>query len=68
AHHYIRAQRWYFYVEQAKEIRNHRHTVIDDHDWLSNDSALIRQDDETERAAVESAQATFRAQALSDPT
>ncbi|KAG8957396.1 hypothetical protein FRC00_004020, partial [Tulasnella sp. 408] len=67
AHHYMRAQQWYFYVKQAKEIRKLQHTVIDDHDWLSNDSALIRQDDETERASVESAQATFRAQAHSDP-
>ncbi|KAG8910342.1 hypothetical protein FRC01_006387, partial [Tulasnella sp. 417] len=66
--HYIQAQQWYFYVKQAKEIRGHTHTVIDDHDWLSDDSPLVRQDDEGERASIESLQEAFRNQTITDPT
>ncbi|KAG8932683.1 hypothetical protein FRC00_014319 [Tulasnella sp. 408] len=68
AKHYIQAQRWYFFVKQAKQIRSHPHTVIDDHDWLSNKSPLIRQHDEAERASLEFSQTVFRTQATTDPT
>ncbi|KAG8958811.1 hypothetical protein FRC00_002257 [Tulasnella sp. 408] len=52
AKHYIQAQRWYFFVKQAKQIRSHPHTVIDDHDWLSNESPLIRQPPRIRRATA----------------
>ncbi|KAG8896687.1 hypothetical protein FRC01_011673, partial [Tulasnella sp. 417] len=68
ANHYIQAQKWYSSVKHAKRFRGHTNEVINDHDWLSNDSPLVRQHDETERASIESLQEAFRNQTITDPT
>ncbi|KAG9042426.1 hypothetical protein FS837_010892 [Tulasnella sp. UAMH 9824] len=66
--HYIDAQGWFSAVQNAKQTGSHSHKVINDHDWISDDTPLIRQDDSTKKAMLELAKAAFRFEATTDPT
>ncbi|KAG8958813.1 hypothetical protein FRC00_002259, partial [Tulasnella sp. 408] len=66
--HYIDAQIWFSAVQKAKQTSSHSHKVINDHDWLSDDAPLVRQDDLTKKMMLELAKAAFRFEATTDPT
>lgn len=67
ATHYMQGQRWFCAVKEATQTDSNLHTFIDDHDWISNGTALVRQDNQESRASLELSQAGFRRRDTTDP-
>lgn len=63
----MQAQRWICAVKQATQTNTNPHIVIDDHDWISNGAALVRQDYQESRSSLELLQAGFRQRETTDP-
>ncbi|KAG8969346.1 hypothetical protein FRC05_001085 [Tulasnella sp. 425] len=60
AKHYMRAPKPFVLVDRA----NRAHRVVSDHDWLSNDASLVRQDSGTESASTTSLHTACQTQVI----
>ncbi|KAG8945211.1 hypothetical protein FRC04_001117 [Tulasnella sp. 424] len=76
--HYLNVKRWFDNVTEAirnppdsrypsRAVKKELPMIVNDHDWISSDALLVRQDDEETRKIVLELQKAFRKECLTDP-
>ncbi|KAG8929352.1 hypothetical protein FRC00_001472 [Tulasnella sp. 408] len=76
--HYLEAKKWFDGVTKAvrnspdscypsRAVNSELPKIVNDHDWLSHDTLLVRQDDKETKDAVKQLQDDFRKAGLTDP-
>ncbi|KAG8945207.1 hypothetical protein FRC04_001113 [Tulasnella sp. 424] len=76
--HYLDVKKWFDSVTEAirtqpdacypsRTVKSELPKIVNDHDWLSSDALLVRQDDEEARKTVLELQKAFRKECLTDP-
>ncbi|KAG8959091.1 hypothetical protein FRC00_001969 [Tulasnella sp. 408] len=76
--HYLDVQKWFDDVTQAvrtspdgcypsRAVNSELPKIVNDHDWMSRDAPLVRQDDEVTKEAILKLQRDFKKEGLSDP-
>ncbi|KAG8969353.1 hypothetical protein FRC05_001092 [Tulasnella sp. 425] len=76
--HYLNVQKWFGDVTEAvrtqpdscypsRAVNSELPKIVNDHDWISSDALLVRQDDEETRKTVLELQKAFRKECLTDP-
>ncbi|KAG8919267.1 hypothetical protein FRC00_011562, partial [Tulasnella sp. 408] len=76
--HFLGAQWWFDNATEtvrkspdscypSRTVKSELPTIINDHDWVSRDASLVRQDDKETKEAVWNFQNSFRKQGLNDP-
>ncbi|KAG9026615.1 hypothetical protein FS837_004562 [Tulasnella sp. UAMH 9824] len=76
--HYLDVQKWFDNVTEAvrtspdncypsRTVNSQLPKIVNDHDWLSRDAPLVRQDDEKTKEAVLQLQRDFKKEGLTDP-
>ncbi|KAG8969351.1 hypothetical protein FRC05_001090 [Tulasnella sp. 425] len=76
--HYLNVKKWFDEVTEAvrtqpdscypsRAVNSGLPKIVNDHDWISNDALLVRQDDEETKKTVLELQKAFRKECLTDP-
>ncbi|KIO33106.1 hypothetical protein M407DRAFT_17972 [Tulasnella calospora MUT 4182] len=76
--HYLEAQKWFNDVTEAvrkspdsyypsRTVNSQLPKIVNDHDWVSRDAVLVREDDNETRDTVLQLQVAFRKASLADP-
>ncbi|KAG8927602.1 hypothetical protein FRC00_002033 [Tulasnella sp. 408] len=76
--HYLDIQKWFDNVTEAvrispdgcypsRAVNSELPKIVNDHDWMSRDAPLIRQDDEATKEAILMLQRDFKKEGLTDP-
>ncbi|KAG8945213.1 hypothetical protein FRC04_001119 [Tulasnella sp. 424] len=76
--HYLDVKKWFDDVTEAvrtqpdscypsRAVNSELPKIVNDHDWISSDALLVRQDDEETRNTVLELQKAFRKECLTDP-
>ncbi|KAG8959092.1 hypothetical protein FRC00_001970, partial [Tulasnella sp. 408] len=77
--HYLDVQKWFDNVTEAvrtspdgcypsRAVNSELPKIVNDHDWMSRDAPLVRQDDKETKEAVLELQRDFKKEGLTDPS